>query len=165
RRGACPFQADVENAAGDGAGGVVVMNEGTGGRTDVFSGQLSQPAPIPVVGVSYELGCFLDIAARGGATVSLEVNAVIGKRLTRNVMADTAFSSDSSFIVVGAHLDSVPEGPGINDNGSGSAVVLEAALRLARGPTQARGGVRFAFWGAEERGLIGSRHHVASLSE
>jgi Zn-dependent M28 family amino/carboxypeptidase len=65
----------------------------------------------------------------------------------------------------GAHLDSVPEGPGINDNGSGSAVVLEAALRLAQGPTQARGGVRFAFWGAEERGLIGSRHHVASLSE
>ena len=43
--------------------------------------------------------------------------------------------------------------------------MLEAALRLAQGPTQARAGVRFAFWGAEERGLIGSRHHVASLSE
>jgi Zn-dependent M28 family amino/carboxypeptidase len=68
-------------------------------------------------------------------------------------------------IVVGAHLDSVPEGPGINDNGSGSAAVLEAALRLAQEPTQARSGVRFAFWGAEERGLIGSRHHVGSLSE
>jgi hypothetical protein len=60
------------------------------GRTDVFSGQLSQLTPIPVVGVSYELGCSLDIAARGGATVRLEVNAVIGKRLTRNVK-----SSDS----------------------------------------------------------------------
>ena len=88
------------------------MNEGTDGRTGVFSGQLSQLAPIPVVGVSYELGCSLDIAARGGATVRLEVNAVIGKRLTRNVLADTAFNSDSSFIIVGAHLDSVPEGPG-----------------------------------------------------
>ena len=43
--------------------------------------------------------------------------------------------------------------------------MLEAALRLAQGPTQARGGVRFAFWGAEERGLIGSRHHVGSLPE
>jgi len=165
RRGTCTFQAKVENAAAAGAAGVVIMNEGTDGRTDVFSGQLSQPAPIPVVGVSYELGCSLDIAARGGATVRLEVNAVIGKRLTRNVLADTAFNSDSSFIIVGAHLDSVPEGPGINDNGSGSAVVLEAALRLAQGSTQARGGVRFAFWGAEERGLIGSRHHVGSLSE
>jgi Zn-dependent M28 family amino/carboxypeptidase len=167
RRGTCTFQAKVENAAAAGAAGVVIMNEGTEGRTDVFSGQLSQLAPIPVVGVSYELGCSLDIAARGGATVRLEVNALIGKRLTRNVLADTdtAVNSGSSLIIVGAHLDSVPEGPGINDNGSGSAVVLEAALRLARGPTQARGSVRFAFWGAEERGLIGSRHHLGSLSD
>ena len=59
----------------------------------------------------------------------------------------------------------MPEGPGINDNGSGSAAVLEAALRLARAPAQARGRVRFAFWGAEERGLVGSRHHVGALSE
>jgi Zn-dependent M28 family amino/carboxypeptidase len=81
------------------------------------------------------------------------------------VLADTAWNSDSSLIIVGAHLDSVPEGPGINDNGSGSAVVLEAALRLAQGPAQARRGMRFAFWGAEERGLIGSRHHVGGLSE
>ncbi len=57
------------------------------------------------------------------------------------------------------------EGPGINDNGSGAAAVLEAALRLVREPTQARGRVRFAFWGAEEQGLVGSRHHVDTLSE
>jgi Zn-dependent M28 family amino/carboxypeptidase len=49
--------------------------------------------------------------------VRLEVNAVTGKRLTRNVLADAAWSSDSSSIIVGAHLDGVPEGPGINDNG------------------------------------------------
>src|SRR5262245_61799478 len=159
------FERKVENAVAAGAAGVVIMNEGTDGRRDAFSGQLSELAPIPVVGVSYELGRSLEIAARDGATVRLEVNAVTGKRLTRNVLADTAFNSDRSLIIVGAHLDSVPEGPGINDNGSGSAVVLEAALRLAQGPTQARAGVRFAFWGAEERGLIGSRHHVASLSE
>jgi len=165
RRGACTFQTKVENAVAAGAAGVVIMNEGTDGRRDAFSGQLSELAPIPVVGVSYELGRSLEIAARDGATVRLEVNAVTGKRLTRNVLADTVFNSDSSLIIVGAHLDSVPEGAGINDNGSGSAVVLEAALRLAQGPTQARAGVRFAFWGAEERGLIGSRHHVASLSE
>jgi aminopeptidase Y len=165
RRGTCTFQTKVENAVAAGTAGVVIMNEGTDGRRDAFSGQLSELAPIPVVGVSYELGRSLEIAARYGATVRIEVNAVTGKRLTRNVLADTAFNSDSSLIVVGAHLDSVPEGPGINDNGSGSAAVLEAALRLAQGPTQSRAGVRFAFWGAEERGLIGSRHHVASLSE
>jgi hypothetical protein len=103
------------------------MNEGTDGRTDVFSGQLSHLAPIPVVGVSYELGRSLDMAARSGATVRLDVNAVTGKRLTRNVLADTTFNGDRPLIIVGAHLDSVPEGPGINDNGSGSAAVLEAA--------------------------------------
>jgi Zn-dependent M28 family amino/carboxypeptidase len=165
RRGTCTFQTKVENARAAGATGVVIMNEGTEGRTDAFSGQLRDLAPIPVVGVSYELGRSLDVAARAGATIHLDVNAVTGKRLTRNVLADTAFNSDSSLIIVGAHLDSVPEGPGINDNGSGSAAVLEAAMRLAQGPTEARDGVRFAFWGAEERGLIGSRHHLGSLSE
>src|SRR5262249_35012440 len=165
RRGTCTFQTKVENAVAAGAAGVVIMNEGTDGRKDTYSGTLSEIALIPVVGVSYELGRSLETAARGGATVRLDVNAVTGKRLTRNVLADTAWNNDSSLIIVGAHLDSVPEGPGINDNGSGSAVVLEAALRLAKAPAQASSGVRFAFWGAEERGLIGSRHHVGSLSE
>jgi Zn-dependent M28 family amino/carboxypeptidase len=166
RRGTCPFQTKVENAVAAGAVGVVIMNEGTAGRTDAFSGRLRQPAAIPAVGISYDHGRSLDIAARtDGATVRLAVNAVTGKRPTRNVLADTPVSSDGSLIVIGAHLDSVPEGPGINDNGSGSAAVLEAALRLARKPTQARGRMRFAFWGAEESGLVGSRHHVNTLSE
>src|SRR2546429_2045016 len=90
RRGTCTFQTKVENAVAVGAAGVVLMNEGTEGRTDAFSGQLSQLAPIPVVGVSYDLGRSLEIAARAGAAVHLEINAVTGKRLTRNVLADTA---------------------------------------------------------------------------
>jgi len=90
---------------------------------------------------------------------------VRGKRSTRNVVADTGVEDKSPLIIVGAHLDSVPEGPGINDNGSGSAAVLEVALRLAQEPAQNRRRMRFAFWGAEERGLVGSRHHVNSLSE
>jgi hypothetical protein len=132
RRGTCTFQTKVGNAAAAG----------------------------PVVGVSYELGRSLD--ARAGTVVRLAVDAVRGKRRTRNVLADTAGDGEDPRIVVGAHLDSVPEGPGINDNGSGSAAVLEAALQLA---PQARRGVRIGFWGAEERGLIGSHHHVGALSE
>jgi Zn-dependent M28 family amino/carboxypeptidase len=167
RRGRCPFQTKVENAVAAGAVGVVIMNEGTDGRMDAFSGRLSQPAAIPVVGVSYERGRSLEAAVQvdSAATIRLAVNAVVGKRLTRNVLTNTPLSSDDSLIVVGAHLDSVREGPGINDNGSGSAAVLEAALQLAREPTQARSRVRFAFWGAEENGLVGSRHHVNALSE
>jgi Zn-dependent M28 family amino/carboxypeptidase len=175
RRGTCQFQIKVENAVAAGAVGVVIMNEGTDGRTDVFSGQLNKPVAIPVVGVSYAFGSILGIAAQadGAATVHLAVNAVSGKRPSRNVVAETSVGSDRLWIVVGAHLDSVLEGPGINDNGSGSAAVLEAALQLAQELTQeptqqsiqARSRTRFAFWGAEERGLVGSRHHVNSLSE
>jgi Zn-dependent M28 family amino/carboxypeptidase len=167
RRGTCPFQIKVEHAAAAGAAGVVIMNEGTNNRTDVFSGLLSKPAAIPVVGISYERGRSLDTASRtdGGVTVRLAVDALAGKRTTRNVLAETQPAGSGPLIIVGAHLDSVPEGPGINDNGSGSAAVLEAALRLAREPAQTRARLRFGFWGAEERGLVGSRHHVAALSE
>jgi Zn-dependent M28 family amino/carboxypeptidase len=167
RRGTCPFQTKVEHAVAAGAAGAVIMNEGTNGRADVFSGLMNKPAAIPVVGVSYERGRALDLAARtdGTATVRLAVDAVTGKRSTRNVLAETASRGDGPLIIVGAHLDSVPEGPGINDNGSGSAAVLEAALQLAPELAGTRARVRFAFWGAEERGLVGSRHHVGALSE
>jgi Zn-dependent M28 family amino/carboxypeptidase len=167
RRGTCPFQTKVEHAVAAGAAGVVIMNEGTNGRTDLFSGLMNKLAAIPVVGISYERGRSLDMASRadGGATVRLAVDAVTGMRATRNVLAETGATGNGPLIVVGAHLDSVPEGPGINDNGSGSAAVLEAALRLSREPAQTGARMRFAFWGAEERGLIGSRHHVGVLSE
>ena len=167
RRGTCTFQVKVGRAVAAGAVGVVVMNEGTDGRRDAFSGQMTRRAAIPVVGVPYERGLALNRAAvaDGGATVRLAVDAVTGTRTTHNVLADIPGSRADTVIMVGAHLDSVPEGPGINDNGSGSAAVLEAALTLARDLVAARAPVRFAFWGAEERGLIGSRHHVETLSE
>jgi Zn-dependent M28 family amino/carboxypeptidase len=162
RRGTCTFQTKVENAVAAGAVGVIIMNEGTQGRAGAFSGQLSKLAAVPVVGVSYEFGRSLENAARGGAAVRLAVDAASGMRTTRNVLADAAGDGSGALTVVGAHLDSVPAGPGINDNGSGSAAVLETALQL---PPQARRGLRFAFWGAEEIGLVGSRHHVGALSE
>jgi Zn-dependent M28 family amino/carboxypeptidase len=165
RRGTCTFQVKVDNAVAAGAVGVVIMNEGTDGRKDAFSGQLSKRVTIPVVGVSYELGRSLDAETRNGVSVRLGVDAVSDRRATQNVVAELPAKWHGSLIIVGAHLDSVPEGPGINDNGSGSAAVLEAALRLAPYLAHAPIDVRFAFWGAEERGLIGSRHHVASLSE
>ena len=167
RRGTCQFQVKVDNAVAAGAAGVIIMNEGTDGRTDAFSGVLSKGADVPVVGVSYEFG--RSLAGRTGDSVRLAVNAVTGKRVTRNVLADMGANmgvdDKSALIVAGAHLDSVTEGPGINDNGSGSAAVLETALRLAQEPAQNCGRMRFAFWGAEERGLVGSRHHVSSLSD
>jgi aminopeptidase S len=80
-----------------------------------------------------------------------------------NILADTG-SGSGSVLVLGAHLDSVEEGPGINDNGSGVAAVLEVALRLAEQGAVPRDRIRFAFWGGEEDGLHGSEHYVEELS-
>jgi Zn-dependent M28 family amino/carboxypeptidase len=166
RRGTCTFQVKAENAVAAGAAGVVIMNEGTAGRADGFSGLLNKSVGIPVVGISYDRGRALDQRLRAGTvTARLAVDAIAGKRATRNVITEPDSHGGDPLIVVGAHLDSVPEGPGINDNGSGSAAVLEAALTLADRFGRAPGNVQFAFWGAEERGLIGSRHHVGALSE
>ncbi|HWH01727.1 MAG TPA: M20/M25/M40 family metallo-hydrolase, partial [Pilimelia sp.] len=62
-------------------------------------------------------------------------------------------------------LDSVVEGPGINDNGSGIAAILEIAVQMSKLKIKPRQKVRFAFWGAEESGLLGSRHYVNNLSD
>ncbi|WP_104046074.1 M20/M25/M40 family metallo-hydrolase [Arthrobacter sp. ZGTC412] len=84
-------------------------------------------------------------------------------RETFNILADTAGSADHT-IVVGAHLDSVPDGPGINDNASGVATLIETARWMAETGVEPKNRVRFAFWGAEEVDLTGSQHYVDELS-
>jgi len=166
RRGSCPFQVKVENATAAGAAGVIIMNEGAPERMDAFAGRLTRVAGVPVVGMAFEPGRLLASAlGRGDDVVTrVQVNAAAGVRTTRNVLTDRA-GDPARTIVIGAHLDSVREGPGMNDNASGSAAVLEAALRLAETADGTGPRLRFAFWGAEEVGLVGSRHHVNSLSE
>jgi len=165
RRGTCPFQSKVENAQAAGAAGVIIMNQGTEGQTGTFGGRLMTLAAIPVLGVTTEAGRRLDAAARdpAGLEIRLKIDVETGIRTTRNVIAERD-AIHESFVVVGAHLDSVPEGPGMNDNASGTAAVLETALRLARHPATGTP-IRFAFWGAEERGLLGSRHHLDAIPE
>ena len=80
-----------------------------------------------------------------------------------NILADTEGSAENT-IVVGAHLDSVRKGPGINDNASGVAAMLETARWMKESGITPVNRVRFAFWGAEEDGLYGSRHYVDELS-
>ena len=84
-----------------------------------------------------------------------------GSRVTYNVLADTATGDPDSTVLVGAHLDSVPGSPGLNDNGSGAAGVLAVAEALAG--TETRNRVRFAWWGAEEVNLHGADHYVSGL--
>ncbi|MER6014239.1 M28 family metallopeptidase [Streptomyces bluensis] len=81
-----------------------------------------------------------------------------------NLIADWPGGDTNQVIMAGSHLDGVTSGPGINDNGSGSAAVLETALTVARTNYQPTKHLRFAWWGAEERGLVGSNHYVSNLS-
>ncbi|MFI6642367.1 M28 family metallopeptidase [Streptomyces sp. NPDC050504] len=80
-----------------------------------------------------------------------------------NLIADWPGGDPSQVLMAGSHLDSVTSGPGINDNGSGSAGVLETALAVSRAQFKPDKHLRFAWWGAEELGLVGSRHYVNNL--
>jgi Zn-dependent M28 family amino/carboxypeptidase len=114
---------------------------------------------IPVVSVTKPDGAALRLTS-GPATVKLSAETKTIQ--ARNVIAQTKTGLTSDVVMAGAHLDSVPEGPGINDNGSGVAAVLETALQLGSSP-EVHNAVRFGFWGAEEIGLVGSRKYVQSL--
>ncbi|MEU3302661.1 M28 family metallopeptidase [Streptomyces sp. NPDC006678] len=80
-----------------------------------------------------------------------------------NLIADWPGGDANQVLMAGAHLDSVSSGPGINDNGSGSAGVLETALAVSRAQLQPAKHLRFAWWGAEELGLVGSKYYVNNL--
>lgn len=162
QRGSCSFAQKAQNAQDAGATGVIIFNEGQEGRTDAFFGTLGGPDfSIPIVGAAFSAGT--DLAA-GGVEVNLFVDATSEIRSTSNVIAETTAGRDDRVVVVGAHLDSVSEGPGIQDNGSGSAAILETALQIARQEISPRNKLRFAWWGAEEAGLLGAEHYVANLS-
>jgi aminopeptidase Y len=81
---------------------------------------------------------------------------------TLNIVAQTAQGDPDNCVMLGAHSDSVPEGPGINDDGSGSLSLLEVATHLTE--YDVNNCVRFAWWAAEEEGLVGSDFYAASLS-
>lgn len=157
-RGTCSFAVKETNAAARGAAALIVVNNVDG---DAANGTLGQrtAVQIPVVGVSKADG--IRIRANPGP-VTLTLNAGVRKEHTRNVIAQTRTGSTHDVVTVGAHLDSVKEGPGINDNGSGVAAVLETALQMGSSPP-VRNAVRFAFWSAEESGVLGSKRYVESL--
>ena len=163
QRGTCTFALKAQNAEAAGAVGVIIFNEGQTGRTDAFLGTLGGPgATVPVVGAAFAVG---EELAAGGVEVRMFVNATSETRSTSNVIGDTPGGRDDRVVLVGAHLDSVAEAPGTNDNGSGVATLLEIAEQMSELGIQPRNQVRFAFWGAEESGLVGSEYYVSQLGK
>ncbi len=166
QRGSCDFAVKVANAKEAGASAALIFNEGQEGRTDVVAGTLGGPADLPALGMSFAAGKELaDLAAAGETQVHITTSTVSETRQTSNVLADSETGNASRKVVVGSHLDSVTEGPGINDNGSGSAQDLAIAEAYAKTVKKPANRVVFAFWGAEESGLLGSEHYVAGLSQ
>ncbi|TDD17461.1 M28 family peptidase [Kribbella turkmenica] len=161
QRGTCPFVTKVRNAGFAGAVGVIVFNEGQPGRTDAFALDIGEwRAGIPMVFASFAVGN--ELAANPGTTVRLKVDSTLTLGTDYNVIGETRKGDPNNVVMVGAHLDSVEAGPGINDNGSGTAAILETALQIGNFPVKNK--VRFAFWAAEEIGLLGSDQYVEGLT-
>jgi Zn-dependent M28 family amino/carboxypeptidase len=169
QRGTCDFSVKAHNAFDAGAVGVIIFNEGQEGRTETLAGTLGDAFadPIPVIGTSFEIGNELAaLLAAGEVIIHLATDTLIELDVpTQNLIAETPTGRDDRVVMAGAHLDSVSAGPGINDNGSGSGTLLELALQIADLGIEPRNTIRFAWWGAEEAGLIGSQFYVDSLSK
>ncbi|RKT05339.1 Zn-dependent M28 family amino/carboxypeptidase [Streptomyces sp. 3211.6] len=163
KRGGCTFAVKQANAAAAGAVGAVIYNNTAG----ALNGTLGDPnaGKVPTGGISQADGEKLAAeAAAGPVEVTLDVRQFRENRKTWNVIAETKGGDADNTVFLGAHLDSVAAGPGINDNGSGSAGILQVAQRLASEQKKIKNKVKFAWWSAEEFGLLGSEAYVASLT-
>ena len=161
--GVCTFRLKLDLAQAAGADGIIVYNNVDG----VVNGTLGATglSTIPGLGMTKALGEALRSEITGGSTptFTMVTNTATERLSTRNVLAETPGGDPANVVMVGAHLDSVTAGPGINDNGSGSAAILETALQMSK--VTPRNKVRFAWWSAEESGLIGSTYYVAQLNQ
>jgi len=167
QRGTCNFGDKAYFAEQAGAVGVIIFNQGnTPEREGLIVADASSRTDgtpvthgIPVVGASFDQGVAL---SRTGSTAHIVVPAP-EQRPQKNVIAELPGFNDDNVVMAGSHLDSVQAGPGINDNGSGSASLLEIAQNMSKNKPQNT--VRLAWWGAEEEGLLGSEAYVEELTQ
>ena len=166
QRGTCDFGVKALNAQNAGAIGVILFNQGnTEERSGLLLGTLlpsGAAVTIPVVGASFADGQRLAGLPTAQRTASITVPAPVDM-VINNVIAEKRGTNDGNVVMAGAHLDSVLAGPGINDNGSGSAALLEFAQTTSK--LKPENTIRLAFWGAEENGLLGSTDYVETLSQ
>ncbi|RDL31887.1 Peptide hydrolase [Venustampulla echinocandica] len=162
-RGECPFGQKSANAGKAGALAAVVYNNIAGN----LSGTLGQPEAnhVATFGITLEEAqpYITDLKAGKDIPASAYIDAIVKVVATTNVMAQTRGGDQDNCVMLGGHSDSVTEGPGINDDGSGTIALLEIAVHLAK--YKVNNCVRFAWWAAEEEGLLGSDYYVSQLSE
>lgn len=158
QRGGLTFTEKVQNAAAAGAAAAIIYNNQPG----PFQGRVTATTAIPAIAISQEDGrTVLDLLKAGPVTLHVEVQSETHGGESQNVIARPP--GGDCRLILGGHYDSVPAGPGANDNASGTATVMEIARVLAAGGRQP--GTCFVLFGAEEIGLVGSAHFVNSLSD
>ena len=157
----CSVVDKQNTAVGKGAVGVLVVSDpgSNGSPAGLFTPGYFQQLTSPVGVIGKDADAQL---RRTSAPVRLTLDAKSTMVTSRNVLAQTKTGDTHHVVVAGAHLDAVPGSPGLNDNGTGIAAVLETAVQLGSSPAITNA-VRFAFWGAEETGLTGSTKYVAGL--
>ncbi len=157
----CSVVDKQNSAVARGASALIVLSAptGRGAPPTLFTPGYFKQLTVPVAVVNP-----YGAAALAGATapIRLVLDAQYIKMTSRNILAQTKTGSPHEVVVVGAHLDGSRAGPGINDDGSGVAAVLETALQL--GPlAPVNNAVRFVFWGAEKDGLNGVMEYVFGM--
>ncbi|PLB37824.1 Zn-dependent exopeptidase [Aspergillus candidus] len=161
-RGDCPFGTKSELAGKAGAIAAVVYNNEKGS----VSGTLGTPTPdhVATFGISdSDAAPILKQLGKGEKVDAIAyMDAVVERILTTNIIAQTTEGDPDNCVMLGGHSDSVAEGPGINDDGSGSLSLLELATLLTN--FRVNNCVRFAWWAGEEEGLLGSDYYVSVLS-
>lgn len=167
QRGTCPdgttLAGRMKPAAAAGAAAVIIYSDNI---SNVTAGTLSNPNPeyVPTGYINQADGNA--IVARLTAGESLEAyfqqTQIVETRITQNIFSETKEGDSSNVIMLGAHLDSVQAGAGINDDGSGSTLILEIKKALEK--FKVKNKVRFAWWGAEENGLLGSKYYTQNLN-
>ncbi|ODQ79095.1 hypothetical protein BABINDRAFT_162160 [Babjeviella inositovora NRRL Y-12698] len=163
QRGVCPFGDKSLNAGKAGALAAIVYNTEKG----PFRGTLGTPTGDEVATLSISLEDaepYLAALAKGKhLETTVYVDSYVVQIKTTNIVAETKQGDHANVVMLGGHSDSVAAGPGINDDGSGSISLLTVAKALTN--FKVKNAVRFAWWAAEEEGLLGSDHYVSQLTE
>lgn len=167
KRGVCPIADKLRFAKDNGAVGAILIHNIAGpeiGDATLSAENYGLIAPVGVVTLEQGTEWFEAVEAGEDVEITLLVDAIAEDRETWNIISETKAGDPNNVVMLGAHLDSVQRAPGVNDDGSGSAALLELAGSL-KSYSGLKNKVRFAWWGAEESGLVGSRYYVGQLSE
>ncbi|KAF6826321.1 aminopeptidase y [Colletotrichum musicola] len=167
KRGSCAIAEKLKLAKAAGAVGVILYNQTPGtniGSATLQAQNLGLLVPVGLIPLEVADAWRERLAAGETLEVNLLVDAVWDTRETWNIISETKEGDPNNVIVLGAHLDGVQEGPGVNDDGSGSSALLEIAGSFKK-YSGFKNKVRFIWWGAEESGLVGSLYYTSQLSE